>query len=398
MPESIPSCSAARTTRCCVHSSSAWSGRRSRSSTPPSPRRSRSRTCSTHFMLAPRCGGGRESIATTGDVTAFTQRGRVRIFGAAPAVGGGNRGRRPAVGAAAARLGRVTRNWAGSGSGSSSEVCSPWARRWPSASSCAGPAPGCSIGTAVRGIARRRLGDARCDAQRPRAAVRTAVLPRGAASHRAAVETEVGSPLPEALETPLVVDRTEWVDLNIATFRQLFGRVETIIQAATGRPRHAGTRSRAHREPADRERAARVPARLPGRKVLGQYDVSLLAAAPDVARPPRIRRAEHHRNGCCAADPARRVPAPSSRFTRPRTPSSSRHTRGCATTSRRSVAEAVELLAADSRRPRRADAPRDLAAGTGPLAGADHDRDRSARPSSAPRRSCRCSRATRTTS
>jgi coenzyme F420 biosynthesis associated uncharacterized protein len=94
------------------------------------------------------------------------------------------------------------------------------------------------------------------------------------------VEAEVGRPLPEALETPAVVDRLEWVDLNLATFRALFGRVESILNAAAG---SADTPGRA---------LARIVNRAIGnqqlgfllaflaRKVLGQYDVSLLAVGP----------------------------------------------------------------------------------------------------------------------
>ena len=51
------------------------------------------------------------------------------------------------------------------------------------------------------------------------------------------VSEEIGSELPEALETPAVVDRLQWVDINVATFRTLFDRVEhAFLAAQEGRP------------------------------------------------------------------------------------------------------------------------------------------------------------------
>lgn len=133
---------------------------------------------------------------------------------------------------------------------------------------------------AVRGIARRRLG--------AHAAPLSATERRNAEDfYRSAlarieplVEEEVGRPLPKALEIPAVIDRLEWVDLNLATFRSLFGRVEHLLSDAAGT---ADTPGRA---------LARIVNRTIGnqqigfllaflaRKVLGQYDVSLLAAGP----------------------------------------------------------------------------------------------------------------------
>jgi coenzyme F420 biosynthesis associated uncharacterized protein len=94
------------------------------------------------------------------------------------------------------------------------------------------------------------------------------------------IQEEVGRPLPTALEIPAVVDRLEWIDLNLATFRALFGRVEALLNEAAGQ---ADTPGRA---------LARIVNRAVGnqqlgfllsflaRKVLGQYDISLLAVAP----------------------------------------------------------------------------------------------------------------------
>jgi coenzyme F420 biosynthesis associated uncharacterized protein len=134
----------------------------------------------------------------------------------------------------------------------------------------------------VRRIARRRLGDAAAvipaDAHAEATAFYAATLRR----IEPAVAEAIGADLPAALETPMVVDRTEWIDLNIATFQQLFGRVEEII---TAQQKGIDTPGRALARIVNRrignEQLGFLLSFL-GRKVLGQYDVSLLAAAPDV--------------------------------------------------------------------------------------------------------------------
>jgi coenzyme F420 biosynthesis associated uncharacterized protein len=133
---------------------------------------------------------------------------------------------------------------------------------------------------AVRDIARRRLGAhaAPIDgAQRARA---EAFYRETLLRIEPLVAEEIGAQLPHALEVPAVVDRVEWIDLNLATFRHLFGRVEQIIADSQ---RGEDTAGRA---------LARIVNRSVGnqqlglmltflaRKVLGQYDVSLLAAGP----------------------------------------------------------------------------------------------------------------------
>src|SRR6266702_3385464 len=47
------------------------------------------------------------------------------------------------------------------------------------------------------------------------------------------VAAAIGADLPRALETPVVVDRVNWIDLNLATFEELFGRVERIVTEGT---------------------------------------------------------------------------------------------------------------------------------------------------------------------
>jgi coenzyme F420 biosynthesis associated uncharacterized protein len=131
---------------------------------------------------------------------------------------------------------------------------------------------------AVRGIARRRLGahDVALSAAERSAAdafYREALL-----RIEPVIAAEIGAELPRAIEVPAVIDRREWIDLNLATFEALFDRVERIMIAST------------HDTPG--RALARILNRSIGnqqlgfllaflaRKVLGQYDVSLLAAGP----------------------------------------------------------------------------------------------------------------------
>jgi coenzyme F420 biosynthesis associated uncharacterized protein len=94
------------------------------------------------------------------------------------------------------------------------------------------------------------------------------------------VQAEVGRPLPEALETPAVVDRSEWVDLNVGTFRTLFARVEAIIAANDSAPPTAGRAlARILNRTLSNQQLGFLLSFL-ARKVLGQYDISLLAAGP----------------------------------------------------------------------------------------------------------------------
>jgi coenzyme F420 biosynthesis associated uncharacterized protein len=133
---------------------------------------------------------------------------------------------------------------------------------------------------AVRQIARRRLGE---DAAPMPAAQRQ----QADAFYRAtllriepAVAAEIGAQLPHALEVPAVIDRLEWVDLNLATFQQLFGRVEEILSEAQTGPDTAGRAlSRIVNRSIGNQQLGFLMAFL-ARKVLGQYDVSLLAAGP----------------------------------------------------------------------------------------------------------------------
>jgi coenzyme F420 biosynthesis associated uncharacterized protein len=84
-----------------------------------------------------------------------------------------------------------------------------------------------------------------------------------------------------ALERPAVIGRGEWVDLNLETFRALFGRVEEIIaeQQRSASPSTAHALARIVNRTLSNQQLGLLLAFL-ARKVLGQYDVSLLAAGP----------------------------------------------------------------------------------------------------------------------
>ncbi len=133
---------------------------------------------------------------------------------------------------------------------------------------------------AVRDIARRRLGaDAVAIPADERAAAdafyRDALL-----RIEPLVAEEIGAELPHALEVPAVVDRVEWMDLNLATFQQLFGRVEAIVNDAQRGDDTAGRAlARIVNRSIGNQQLGFLLAFL-ARKVLGQYDVSLLAASP----------------------------------------------------------------------------------------------------------------------
>lgn len=134
----------------------------------------------------------------------------------------------------------------------------------------------------VRRIARRRLGDAAAIIPPAEHASATAFYAETLRRIEPAVAEAIGAQLPEALETPLVVDRTEWIELNVATFQQLFGRVEEIVAAQQQGPDTPGRAlARIVNRRIGNEQLGFLLSFL-GRKVLGQYDVSLLAAAPDV--------------------------------------------------------------------------------------------------------------------
>jgi coenzyme F420 biosynthesis associated uncharacterized protein len=132
---------------------------------------------------------------------------------------------------------------------------------------------------AVRGIARRRLGadDGQLTADERQAAE---TFYRVALQHiEPVVAAEIGAALPRALEEPAVIDRSEWIDLNLATFEQLFERVERVIATATAQDTPGRALARIVNRSIGNQQIGLLMAFL-ARKVLGQYDVSLLAAGP----------------------------------------------------------------------------------------------------------------------
>ncbi|HEY7464623.1 MAG TPA: zinc-dependent metalloprotease [Candidatus Limnocylindria bacterium] len=132
---------------------------------------------------------------------------------------------------------------------------------------------------AVRGIARRRLGvdDAQLDASQRAASeafYRDALL-----NIEPVVAAEIGASLPEALEVPAVIDRREWIDLNLATFEALFQRVERLMATAEAEDTPGRALARIVNRAIGNQQIGFLMSFL-ARKVLGQYDVSLLAAGP----------------------------------------------------------------------------------------------------------------------
>lgn len=157
---------------------------------------------------------------------------------------------------------------------------------------------------AVRLIARRRLG------------VHAAPIPAGQraaaeAFYRTAllriepvVAAEIGAQLPQALEVPAVVDRAEWIDLNLVTFQHLFARVERILGAGQAGPASTGwALARIVNRKIGNQQLGFLMAFL-ARKVLGQYDISLLAVGP----APRGRLTFLEQN-IAATAAALRIPA-----------------------------------------------------------------------------------------
>lgn len=133
---------------------------------------------------------------------------------------------------------------------------------------------------AVRGIARRRLGPDAAPLPAESRAAAEAFYRDALLRIEPVVAEEIGAALPAALETPAVVDRAGWVDLNLATFETLFARVERIIlEQQAGHDNAGRALARIVNRSIGNQQLGFLLAFL-ARKVLGQYDVSLLAAGP----------------------------------------------------------------------------------------------------------------------
>jgi coenzyme F420 biosynthesis associated uncharacterized protein len=137
---------------------------------------------------------------------------------------------------------------------------------------------------AVRDIAHRRLGEAAAPIPERQRAEAEAFYRSTLLTIEPIVAEEIGSDLPEALEIPAVVDRLGWVDLNLATFRVLFDRIEhALLEQQKGPDTTGRAMSRWVNRTVGNQQLGLMLAFL-GRKVLGQYDVSLLAAGPTRGR------------------------------------------------------------------------------------------------------------------
>ena len=135
---------------------------------------------------------------------------------------------------------------------------------------------------AVRQIARRRLGASGASLTASQRSEAEAFYRRTLLRIEPAVAAAIGAELPEALETPAVLDRAEWVDLNLATFEQLFDRVERVIaDSMHGADTPGRALARILNRTLGNQQLGLLLAFL-ARKVLGQYDVSLLAASSAV--------------------------------------------------------------------------------------------------------------------
>lgn len=131
----------------------------------------------------------------------------------------------------------------------------------------------------IRSIARRRVGSRTGSlSMRERLAAEAFYA---AAGERVAplVAAEFGAELSHPLEPPAVVDRLAWIDLNLETFQRLIGRLEAELMGTRSAPRGAGASlARIVNRSLGNHQLGWLLAFLAA-KVLGQYDVSLLATA-----------------------------------------------------------------------------------------------------------------------
>jgi len=131
---------------------------------------------------------------------------------------------------------------------------------------------------AVRGIARRRLGSHDVALSAAERAAADAFYREALLRIEPVIAAEIGAELPRAIEVPAVIDRREW--MNLATFEALFDRVERIMIASTqGAETPGRALARILNRSIGNQQLGLLLAFL-ARKVLGQYDVSLLAAGP----------------------------------------------------------------------------------------------------------------------
>jgi coenzyme F420 biosynthesis associated uncharacterized protein len=132
---------------------------------------------------------------------------------------------------------------------------------------------------AVRQIARRRLGAADVTLTAAQQDEAQAFYREALLRIEPVVAEEIGAALPAALEVPAVVDRLGWIDLNLVTFEALFDRVERVMLSGAEQETPGRALARILNRSVGNQQVGFLLAFL-ARKVLGQYDVSLLAASP----------------------------------------------------------------------------------------------------------------------
>lgn len=131
----------------------------------------------------------------------------------------------------------------------------------------------------IRAIAYRRVGARTGRLSVSDRAAAEAFYARAAAEVAPLVAAQIGAELPEPLAAPVVIDRLAWIDLNLGTFRRLIGRLESDLMGDRRAPRGAGpSLARIMNRTAGNHQLGWLLAFL-AFKVLGQYDISLLASA-----------------------------------------------------------------------------------------------------------------------
>ena len=129
---------------------------------------------------------------------------------------------------------------------------------------------------AIRTIARRRIGSrsGRLSSTDRRAA--EAFYAAAADRVTPLVAAEIGAQLGHPIQPPAVIDRLAWIDLNLVTFQGLIGRLEAELLGRSAPRGASASLARIVQRSLGNHQLGWLLAFL-GAKVLGQYDISLLA-------------------------------------------------------------------------------------------------------------------------
>ena len=146
------------------------------------------------------------------------------------------------------------------------------------------------------------------------------------------IAEEMGRALPQPVQNIAAFSRAEWVAANIVNFEQLFAPLERLHQDSSN-TRDLGTLLMTDLNQVVLSSELGVLLGYFARRVLGQYDMSLLGREPLAAG--RLYFVERRILPVCSKNAAwmPTISASGSPCTRPPTPSSSRRTRGCASIS-----------------------------------------------------------------